>query len=80
MHVQVGGYRPTDIEVVAAFDIDRRKVGQDLNIAVFSKPNCTKIFQPNLPVAGVTVRMGKVLDGFSDHMSEFDDDRTFLQG
>lgn len=78
MHVNMGGYRPTDIEVVAAFDIDKRKVGQDLNRAIFSKPNCTTVFQADLPDAGVTVRMGRVLDGVSEHMANFEDDRTFV--
>jgi len=78
MHIEIGGYRPCDIEVVAAFDIDRRKVGKDVNQAVFSKPNCTTVFQPDLPESGVVVRMGPILDGFSEHMAAYDDDRTFL--
>ena len=36
MHRQIGGYRPGDIEIVAAFDIDRRKVGLDVSRAIFS--------------------------------------------
>src|SRR5947208_17006355 len=43
MHRQIGSYRPDDIEVVAAFDIDRRKVGLDVSKAIFSPPNCTKV-------------------------------------
>ncbi len=78
MHVEIGGYRPCDIEVVAAFDIDQRKVGKDLNQAIFSKPNCTTVFQADLPEAGVKVQMGKILDGFSAHMADFEDDRTFV--
>ena len=78
MHVEIGGYRPCDIEVVAAFDIDRRKVGRDVNQAVFAKPNCTTVFQSELPDSGVLVRMAPVLDGFSEHMAAFEDDRTFL--
>jgi myo-inositol-1-phosphate synthase len=39
MHWDVGGYTPSDIEVVAAFDIDKRKVGKDVNEAVFAAPN-----------------------------------------
>ena len=42
MHRQIGSYRPGDIEVVAAFDIDRRKVGLDVSKAIFAPPNCTK--------------------------------------
>ena len=78
MHVQIGGFRPCDIEVVAAMDIDVRKVGKDLNTAIFSKPNCTTVFQAELPVAGVEVQMGRILDGFSEHMANFQDDRTFI--
>jgi len=79
MHIAIGGYRPCDIEVVAAFDIDARKVGKDLHQAIFSKPNCTTVFQADLPEAGVKVQMGSVLDGISQHMADFEDDRTFVQ-
>ena len=41
MHWEIGGYKPSDIDVVAAFDIDRRKVGKKLSEAIFAKPNCT---------------------------------------
>ena len=78
MHWQIGGYTPTDIEVVAAFDIDRRKVGQDLSRAIFAPPNCTTVFFPEVPPAGVTVRMGRIEDGIADHMKDYEDDRTFL--
>jgi len=78
MHWEIGGYRPGDIEVVAAFDIDRRKVGQDVASAIFQKPNCTTVFQKDIPPTGVTVSMGRILDGFSEHMSHYDEGRTFL--
>jgi myo-inositol-1-phosphate synthase len=78
MHWEIGGYKPGDMQVVAAFDIDRRKVGVDVNDAVFAGPNCTKVFCPDLPQAGVIVRMGMILDGFSDHMREYEDKYTFL--
>ena len=79
MHREIGGYLPCDIEVVAAFDVDARKVGTDVMRAIFSKPNCTKVFQADIPDSGVIVRMGQVLDGISDHMADFADDRTFLR-
>jgi myo-inositol-1-phosphate synthase len=79
MHTQIGGYFPCDIRIVAAFDIDARKVGQDVSRAIFSKPNCTKVFQKEIPESGVTVRMGQVLDGISEHMSAYAEDRTFLR-
>ncbi len=78
MHYEIGGYKPGDIEVVAAFDIDKRKVGKDLRDAVFAKPNCTKIFYPDLPRFGVEVKMGPVLDGVSPHMADYPEDRTFV--
>ncbi len=77
MHPNVGGYRPADIRVVAAFDIDYRKVGHPLEEAVFAKPNCTTVFQPNIPASGVTVSMGPVLDGVAAHMAEYPDERAF---
>ncbi len=78
MHPTIGGYGPSDIEVVAAWDIDRRKVGKDVAEAIFAKPNCTTVFCPDIPPTGVTVRMGKILDGFSEHMRDYPDERTFL--
>ncbi|MEW5910740.1 MAG: inositol-3-phosphate synthase, partial [Thermodesulfobacteriota bacterium] len=78
MHWDIGGYKPSDIEVVAAFDIDRRKVGKDINEAIFSEPNCTTVFSQNLPKSGVVVHMGRILDGFSDHMKEYEDKYTFV--
>ena len=77
-HWELGGYRPDSIKVVAAWDIDRRKVGQDVATAIFAKPNCTAIFCDDVPPTGAIVKMGHVLDGFSEHMAEHPDDRTFL--
>jgi myo-inositol-1-phosphate synthase len=79
MHTEIGGYLPCDIDVVAAFDIDKRKVGLDVHRAIFSLPNCTKIFQKDIPDSGVIVRMGPVLDGISEHMADYADDRTFIR-
>src|ERR1700743_3364255 len=79
MHAQIGDYLPCDIEVVAAFDIDARKVGTDVNRAIFAKPNCTKVFQADIPDSGVTVRMGQVLDGISEHMLACAEDRPFVR-
>ncbi|WP_457576311.1 inositol-3-phosphate synthase [Desulfomarina sp.] len=78
MHWKIGRYKPSDIEIVTAFDIDRRKVGLDVNQAIFSRPNCTKIFCTEIAETGTIVRMGKILDGFSDHMKDYDDESTFL--
>ena len=78
MHWDLGGYRPSDIQLVAAWDIDRRKVGQDVAQAIFAKPNCTQIFCRDVLDEGVTVEMGRILDGYADHMADYPDDRTFL--
>jgi len=77
MHARIGDWGPSDIEVVAAFDIDRRKVGKRVEEAVFAKPNCTKIFQSVLPVSDVVVRMGPILDGVAPHMADYPDDEAF---
>src|SRR5258708_8258638 len=79
MHTQIGDYLPCDIEVVAAFDVDARKVGTDVNQAIFAKPNCTKVFQRDIPDSGVMVRMVQVLDGISEHMLTCAQDRTFVR-
>jgi len=78
MHWEIGGYRPSDLEVVTAFDIDVRKVGKDVNEAVFEQPNCTETFCPNLPKRQVKVRMGRLLDGVASHMRDHADHHTFL--
>lgn len=78
MHNILGGYRISDIKPVAAFDIDKRKIGKDLSEAIFSKPNCTKIFFKDIPNLGVEVHMGPVMDGFSPHMANYPEDRTFV--
>jgi len=78
MHWDIGGYTPCDIEVVSAFDIDKRKVGRDVYEAIFAHPNCTKVFCAEMPKANVRVAMGCVLDGYSSHMQNYKDDHTFL--
>jgi len=77
MHWKIGEWDPTDIEVVAAFDIDERKVGKTVDEAIFAKPNCTTVFQKDIPKSDVTVSMGHVLDGVGEHMKDFDEDLTF---
>src|SRR5712671_1307094 len=61
MHRQIGSYRPDDIEVVAAFDIDRRKVGLDVSKAIFAPPNCTKVLREQVSLTGAIVKMGVVM-------------------
>ena len=78
MHWDIGGYKPYDIRVVAAFDIDKRKVGKDVSEAVFQLPNCTTTFCKNIPKKGTIVQMGRVLDGFAEHMRNYDGKYAFL--
>jgi myo-inositol-1-phosphate synthase len=78
MHYDLGGYTPGDVEVVAAFDIDKRKVSRPLKEALFAKPNCTKVFYPQLSDFTVTVSMGEVHDGVAPHMVDYPDDRRFI--
>ena len=78
MHRDLGGFAPEDIRVVAAFDIDVRKVGRPLHEAIFAPPNSTKTIWKDVPNLGVTVKMGPVLDGVADHMKEYHPDRTFV--
>ena len=78
MHWNLGGYRPKDIRFVAAWDVDRRKVGRDISEAIFEAPNCTTVFCDHVPQSGTQVRMGRVLDGVSEHMEGWPDERRFL--
>ncbi|HEB88416.1 MAG TPA: inositol-3-phosphate synthase [Deltaproteobacteria bacterium] len=71
MHETIGGFRPGDIEFVAAFDVDPRKVGSPLEKALFAPPNCARVFMGELPASGVTVQMGPVLDGVAEHMAGY---------
>jgi myo-inositol-1-phosphate synthase len=78
MHLHLDGYKPWDIEVTAAFDIDRRKVGKPLKEALFAKPNCTQVIFPHLGDSPVRVSMGEVFDGVSEHMKAYPEERTFV--
>jgi len=78
MHWEIGGYRPSDVEVAAAFDVDLRKVGKDVAEAVFERPNCTTVFCDRVPKTGVRVRMGRVLDGVSEHFEGYPEERRFV--
>ncbi len=78
MHYDLGGYKPQDIGVVAAFDIDKRKVGKDVAEAIFAPPNCTTVFCNDVPASGVKVHMGRIMDGFAEHMKDYDEKYTFV--
>jgi myo-inositol-1-phosphate synthase len=77
MHPRIGKWEVSDIEIVAAFDIDRRKVGKPVEEAIFAKPNCTMVFQKALPISGVMVQMGPILDGVAGHMADYPDELAF---
>ena len=65
----VGGYTPKDIEFVAAFDVNSRKVGKDLSQAIYQAPNNTlKIVE--VPEVGVKVKRGPLLDGIGKYLKE----------
>src|SRR3989344_7277160 len=77
MNPVLEGYKISDIGIVAAFDVDKRKVGKDVSRAIFSPPNCTKIFNKNIPHLKVIVKMGPVLDGVAGHLKEYPESRRF---
>jgi myo-inositol-1-phosphate synthase len=69
MHVNLGGYHIKDIEFVAAFDIDKNKVGKDLSEAIFSEPNNTIRFS-DVPSLNCKVQRGMTHDGLGKYLSE----------
>ena len=69
MHNNLGGYHISDINFVAAFDIDKNKVGKDLAEAIFTSPNNTfKFF--DVPPTGIKVQRGMTHDGLGKYLSE----------
>ena len=78
MNTEISGYKISDIKPVCAFDVDKRKVGQDLSKAIFSKPNNTTIFQKEIPDYGVEVKKSPIMDGFSSHMNDYDENHSFV--
>jgi myo-inositol-1-phosphate synthase len=69
MHVNLGGYHISDINFVAAFDIDKNKVGKDLSEAIYTKPNNTFVFC-EVPHMGVKVERGMLHDGLGKYLSQ----------
>ncbi|MCK4474182.1 inositol-3-phosphate synthase [Candidatus Parcubacteria bacterium] len=78
MHNVIGKYKISDIKLVAGFDVDKRKVGQDLSEAIFALPNCTKVFHKDIPKTKVKVKMGPILDGVAEHMKEYPEEKRFV--
>jgi myo-inositol-1-phosphate synthase len=73
----IGGYKPEDIEITCAFDVDSRKVGKTVGEAVFSLPNCTHVFHQDLSDHSAVVHRGPDFDGVSAHMLDYPEDRSF---
>jgi myo-inositol-1-phosphate synthase len=78
----IGGYKAENIEFVLAYDVDRRKVGKNLAMAIHQKPNCAMDFDVDYTdvlsaTGGTRVQMGRVLDGVAQHMMNFDEDEAF---
>ena len=68
MHVNLGGYHVRDLDFVAAFDIDKNKVGKDISEAIYEKPNNTFVFC-KVPNMGVKVDRGMTHDGLGKYLS-----------
>jgi len=69
MHVRFGDYHIRDIKFVAAFEVNKKKIGKDLSEAIFTEPNCCAKFA-EVPKIGVKVLPGPVFDGVAPHMKE----------
>lgn len=69
MHVNFGGYHVRDVKFVAAFEVNKNKIGKDLSEAIFTAPNCCAKFA-DVPKLGVKVSPAPVLDGVAEHMKE----------
>ncbi len=69
MHVNLGGYHISDINFVAAFDIDKNKVGKDLAEGIFTTPNNTQKFA-DVPPLGVKIHRGMLHDGLGKYLSQ----------
>ncbi|MDI6846667.1 MAG: inositol-3-phosphate synthase [Candidatus Bathyarchaeia archaeon] len=69
MHVNFGGYHIRDIKFVAAFDVNKNKIGKDLAEAIFAEPNCCAKFA-DVPRLGVRVSPSPILNGVAEHMKE----------
>jgi len=69
MHVNFGGYHIRDVKFVAAFDVNKRKIGKDLGEAIFAEPNSAAKFA-EVPKLGVEVLPSAILDGVASHMRD----------
>lgn len=74
---ELAGYTPSDVELVAGFDVDARKVGLSLAEAAFAPPNCTEVFHKDVSEQTALVHRGPDLDGVAAHMLSKPEDRSF---
>lgn len=82
MFPDIGGYHPRDIKFVAAYDVDKRKVGRKLVDAIFAKPNCCIKFNEHFSEefqarSNPTVYQGPTLDGVAAHMADYPEENAF---
>ena len=81
MHKEIGGYSLRDIDFVAAWDVDKRKIGQPLNTAIYEKPNCSsnilgKNSEFDIELSNPIVERAPLLDGVEKHMITDDIDHN----
>jgi myo-inositol-1-phosphate synthase len=69
MHVKFGPYHISDVRFVAAFEVNKEKIGKDLSEAIFVAPNCCAKFA-EVPSLNVKVTGGPVFDGVAEHMKQ----------
>lgn len=69
MHVNFGGYHIRDLKFVAAFEVNKEKIGKDLSEAIFTKPNCVEKIA-DVPHLNVEVSPAPIMDGVANHMRE----------
>lgn len=69
MHTVLGGYKISDIEIVAAFDVNKTKVGKDLAEAMYAKPNNTITFA-KVKRTGVVVKNSPLYDGIGEYLKD----------
>ncbi len=70
MHVDFGGYFPKDLKFVAAFEVNKHKIGKDIAEAMWAEPNKCWRFAPDVPMTGVKVLPGPISDGVAPHMRD----------
>ncbi len=73
----LGGYQACDIQFVATFDVDERKVGLDLSEAIFAEPNCTTVFQKDIPFLDCPVEMGYLIDSIPPQNDQYPESDRF---